>query len=117
MTSFLFAPLALRELTLENRIMVSPMCQYSFVGGSLSDWHIAHLGMLSMSGAGLLCFEMTDVEPIDRISPACAGLYSDANESAARRVVDFCRAPGSRLTRLSHDSIIVRGYPQTIRTM
>jgi 2,4-dienoyl-CoA reductase-like NADH-dependent reductase (Old Yellow Enzyme family) len=94
MTSALFQPFRLRGLALENRIMVSPMCQYSAVDGSMTDWHFAHLGMLSVSGAALLCFEMTDVEPAGRITPGCVGLYSDANEAAIRRVVDFCRAHG-----------------------
>lgn len=94
MKSALFQPISLRGLTLENRIMVSPMCQYSAVDGSMTDWHFVHLGMLSMSGAGLLCFEMTDVEPAGRITPACSGLYSDENEAALRRVVEFCRAHG-----------------------
>jgi 2,4-dienoyl-CoA reductase-like NADH-dependent reductase (Old Yellow Enzyme family) len=93
-TSALFQPIRLRGLTLENRIMVSPMCQYSAVDGSMTDWHLAHLGMLANSGAGLLCFEMTDVEPIGRITPGCSGLYSDANEAALRRIVSHCREHG-----------------------
>jgi 2,4-dienoyl-CoA reductase-like NADH-dependent reductase (Old Yellow Enzyme family) len=94
MTSPLFDPIRLRGLSLENRIMVSPMCQYSAVDGSMTDWHFAHLGMLANSGAALLCFEMTDVEPIGRITPGCSGLYSDANEAALRPIVAFCRAQG-----------------------
>jgi NADPH2 dehydrogenase len=94
MTSALFQPIRLRDLALENRIMVSPMCQYSAVEGSMTDWHFTHLGMLSNSGAALLCFEMTNVEPIGRITPGCSGLYSDTNEAALRRIVGFCRANG-----------------------
>src|SRR5258707_6313331 len=94
MTSKLFQPIQLRGLALETRIMVSPMCQYSAVDGSMTDWHLAHLGMLANSGAALLCFEMTDVEPIGRITPGCSGLYSDANEGALSRVVRHCRAHG-----------------------
>jgi len=94
MTSALFQPIQLRGLALENRVMVSPMCQYSAIDGCMTDWHLAHLGMLANSGAGLLCFEMTDVEPIGRITPGCSGLYSDANESALERVVKLCRAHG-----------------------
>src|SRR5947208_14383393 len=94
MASALFQPIQLRGLSLDNRIMVSPMCQYSAVGGSMTDWHLAHLGMLANSGAALLCFEMTDVEAIGRITPGCSGLYSDANESALERVVKLCRAHG-----------------------
>ena len=74
--------------------MVSPMCQYSAVEGSMTDWHLAHLGMLANSGAALLCFEMTDVEPVGRITPGCSGLYSDANEAALKRVVAHCREHG-----------------------
>jgi 2,4-dienoyl-CoA reductase-like NADH-dependent reductase (Old Yellow Enzyme family) len=92
MSSALFQPFQLRSLTLDNRIVVSPMCQYSAVEGSMTDWHLAHLGMLANSGASLLCFEMTDVEPAGRITPGCSGLYSDANEAALRRVVALCRS-------------------------
>jgi 2,4-dienoyl-CoA reductase-like NADH-dependent reductase (Old Yellow Enzyme family) len=94
MTTALFQPTRFRGLALENRIMVSPMCQYSAVEGCMTDWHLAHLGMLANSGAALLCFEMTDVEPIGRITPGCSGLYSDANEAALRRVVAHCREHG-----------------------
>jgi len=94
MTNALFQPIRFRGLTLENRIMVSPMCQYSAVDGCMTDWHLVHLGMLANSGAALLCFEMTDVEPIGRITPGCSGLYSDANEEALRRVVAHCREHG-----------------------
>ena len=94
MPSALFQPIRLRGLSLENRIMVSPMCQYSAVDGCMTDWHLAHLGMLANSGAALLCFEMTDVEAIGRITLGCSGLYSDANEAALTRVVAHCRAHG-----------------------
>lgn len=94
MTSALFQPIRFRGLTLENRIMVSPMCQYSAVDGCMTGWHLAHLGMLANSGAALLCFEMTDVEAIGRITPGCSGLYSDANEAALERVLAHCREYG-----------------------
>ena len=94
MTSALFQPIRLRGLALENRIMVSPMCQYSAVDGGMTDWHLAHLGMLANSGAALLCFEMTDIEPIGRITLGCSGLYSDENEAAMARVVAHCRRHG-----------------------
>jgi len=93
-SSALFQPFRLRSLMLENRIMVSPMCQYSAVDGSMTDWHLAHLGMLANSGASLLCFEMTDVEPLGRITRGCSGLYSDENEAALRRIVAHCRSNG-----------------------
>ncbi len=91
MTSQLFSPFKLRSLALENRIVVSPMCQYSAENGSATDWHLMHLGSLSLSGAGLLFLEATAVEPAGRITPGCLGLYSDDNESALRRILDAVR--------------------------
>ena len=98
MASHLFSPIAIGGLTLANRIAVSPMCQYSAVDGSANDWHLQHLGTLSLSGAGIVIVEMTAVEPQGRITPACLGLYSDANEAALERVVSTCRRWGN--TRL-----------------
>ena len=94
-TPSLFEPLRLGGLTLANRIAVSPMCQYSAENGAANDWHLQHLGSLSLSGAGLVIVEQTAVEPVGRISHGCLGLYSDANEAALARVVGFCRRAGS----------------------
>ena len=94
MSSALFSPFTLRELTLPNRIVVSPMCQYASVEGSATDWHLMHLGSLSMGAAGLLMVEMTNVSMQGRISPRCATLCTDENEAALKRVVDFCRTYG-----------------------
>ena len=91
----LFEPLSLGGITLANRIAVSPMCQYSAENGAANDWHLQHLGSLSLSGAGLVIVEQTAVEPAGRISLGCLGLYSDANERALARVVEFCRRAGS----------------------
>lgn len=91
MTSTLFQPLSMRALTLPNRIVVSPMCQYSAVEGCATDWHLLHLGNYAVSGAGLLMIEATAVEPIGRITAECLGLWSDENEKALRRVLDFVR--------------------------
>ncbi len=93
--SHLFTPITIGGVTLANRIAVSPMCQYSAVEGSANDWHLQHLGSLSMSGAGLLILEATAVEAAGRITPACLGLYSDANEAALRPVVALCRRWGT----------------------
>ncbi len=90
--SQLFTPIRLRSLELPNRIVVSPMCQYSAVDGTATEWHTAHLGQLALSGAGLLCVEATAVEPIGRIGPGCLGLYDDACESALAAVVRTLRA-------------------------
>jgi hypothetical protein len=84
-TPSLFEPLRLGGLTLANRIAVSPMCQYSAENGAANEWHLQHLGSLSLSGAGLVIVEQTAVEPPGRISHGCLGLYSDANEAALAR--------------------------------
>ena len=76
--SALFSPITLRGLNLANRIMVSPMCQYSAADGSATDWHFTHINMLSLSGAAMFCIEATHVEDIGRITPGCLGLYDDA---------------------------------------
>jgi NADPH2 dehydrogenase len=94
MTSALFSPLELRGLTLANRVVVAPMCQYSADDGAATDWHLMHLGSLAVSGAGLLITEATGVEARGRITPGCLGLYTDAQEEALGRVVAFCRRHG-----------------------
>jgi 2,4-dienoyl-CoA reductase-like NADH-dependent reductase (Old Yellow Enzyme family) len=94
MTSALFSPISLRGLTLPNRIVVSPMCQYASVDGCATDWHLQHLGSFSLGAAGLVMTEMTNVNPAGRISPKCAGLWSDENEKALGRVIDFCKTYG-----------------------
>ncbi len=94
MSSALFSPLELRGLTLNNRIAVSSMCQYAAENGSAVDWHLMHLGQFSMGAAGLVMTEATAVSATGRITPKCLGLYSDENEAALKRVVDFCRKYG-----------------------
>lgn len=91
MSAKLFTPVDLGGITLPNRIVVSPMCQYSAVDGSAQPWHQVHYGMLSMSGAGLLCLEATHVEREGRITQGCLGLYSDENEAALKPVVEWIR--------------------------
>jgi len=85
--SHLFTPLQLGPLALPNRIVIAPMCQYSAVDGSATDWHLVHLGQLALSGAGLLIVEATAVSPEGRITPGCLGLWNDANEAALARVL------------------------------
>jgi len=91
MSAQLFAPVRIGNLELANRITIAPMCQYSAVDGSMTDWHIMHLGSLAISGASMLVIEATGVTPAGRITPHCVGLYSDANEAAMKRVVDYVR--------------------------
>lgn len=105
MTAQLFTPVELGGVTLPNRIVVSPMCQYSALDGSAQPWHQVHYGMLAMSGAGLLCLEATHVEREGRITQGCLGLYSDENEAALKPVIDWVRGwmPGVKLgVQLAH---------------
>jgi 2,4-dienoyl-CoA reductase-like NADH-dependent reductase (Old Yellow Enzyme family) len=90
--ALLFTPLRLGPLAVANRIMVSPMCQYSAVDGSPGDWHTIHLGSLAISGAGLLCLEASAVSAEGRITPGCLGLYSDENQVALKRLVSAMRS-------------------------
>lgn len=92
--STLFSPITLGKTTFANRIVVSPMCQYSAPGGIASAWHVPHIGQYVLSGAGLVILEATAVEQSGQITPDCLGLYSDRHESALAQVVDTCRALG-----------------------
>jgi len=89
--SQLFAPFQIRGLTLRNRIMVSPMCQYSAERGAATDWHRVHVGSLALSGAGVFPFEATAVEPEGRITPGCLGLWDTRTETALQAVVATVR--------------------------
>ena len=94
MASMLFSPLTMRDLTLQNRIVVSPMGQYSAQNGSVSDWHMMHLGSLAVSGAGLLIIEASAVDPAGRLSPNDLGIWSDENAAALEPAIAFCRKFG-----------------------
>lgn len=91
MTARLFEPLTLDSLTLENRILIAPMCQYSARDGEATDWHMMHLGQLAMSGAGLLTLEATAISPEARITAWDLGLYNDGCERALARVLGAVR--------------------------
>jgi 2,4-dienoyl-CoA reductase-like NADH-dependent reductase (Old Yellow Enzyme family) len=91
MMSALFSPLQLRGLKLPNRIVISPMCQYSAEDGRATDWHMIHLGHLALSGAGLLCIEATAVEADGRITPGDLGLWNDDTETALKPVLAAIR--------------------------
>jgi NADPH2 dehydrogenase len=93
--SSLFSPIKLGPVELPNRVVVSPMCQYSADDGSATDWHMAHLGMLANCGAGLVIVEATHVERHGRITHGCMGLYSDHNEASLKRVIEHCRRAGT----------------------
>ncbi|MEZ5788095.1 MAG: bifunctional salicylyl-CoA 5-hydroxylase/oxidoreductase [Xanthobacteraceae bacterium] len=88
----MFQPFRLRGMTLANRVVVSPMCQYSASDGVPGDWHLVHYGARAIGGAGLIFTEMTDVSVDARITHGCAGMYSDEQEAAWKRIVDFVHA-------------------------
>src|SRR6185436_10843768 len=92
MSSALFAPLELGGVTLPNRIVISPMCQYSADDGCMNDWHFIHLGQLACSGAGLLMVEATHVTREGRITHGCTGLYNERNEASIKRAIDAARS-------------------------
>ncbi len=88
----MFAPFKMREMTVENRITVSPMAMYSAVDGTPNDFHFVHYGERAMGGAGLVFTEMTCVSPEGRISPGCTGMWNDEHVAAWKRIVDFVHA-------------------------
>lgn len=102
--SELFKPVSMGPITLDNRIVVAPMCQYSADEGNATDWHIMHLGNLGLSGAATVFLEATAVEDGGRITPGCLGLCNDSNEEALARVLTAVR-PVSKakwMIQLSH---------------
>jgi len=88
----MLTPFAVRGVTLKNRIVVSPMAQYSCVDGIAGDYHLVHLGARAMGGAGMVVAEMTCPSPDARITPACPGLWNEAQRDAWKRIVDFVHA-------------------------
>jgi len=101
--SQLFSPLTIRDILLANRIVVSPMCQYSAHDGMAGDWHLVHLGSRAVGGAGLVFTEATAVSPEGRISPQDLGIWKDEHIDGLRRIVKFVRAQGSEIgMQLAH---------------
>ncbi len=93
--SALFSPLQIRGALLRNRIVVSPMCQYSAVDGAANDWHLVHLGSFARGGAGLVIAEATAVLPEGRISPDDLGLWNEEQVAPLKRIVDFIHSQGA----------------------
>ncbi|MBI1418581.1 MAG: NADH:flavin oxidoreductase/NADH oxidase [Limimaricola sp.] len=93
--SLLFSPFTLRDLTLRNRAVVSPMCQYSCIDGMANDWHLVHLGRFGIGGFGLVIAEATAVSPEGRISYGDLGLWEDAQIAPLARAVDFLHGQGA----------------------
>ncbi len=100
----MFTPFSLRQMTVQNRIVVSPMATYSARDGVPGDFHLVHLGARAQGGAGLVFTEMTCVAPEGRISPGCTGLWNDEQEGAWTRIVDFVHAhsPAKICLQLGH---------------
>src|SRR6202521_418801 len=92
MSTTLFSPFTLRKLTLANRIVVSPMCQYSAVDGCATDWHLVHWGQLLQSSAGMFTIEATAVSAIGRLTYGCLRLYDDACAKALSKRLAIARA-------------------------
>lgn len=91
----LFTSFRMRDVTLANRIVVSPMGMHSAVDGVAGDWHLMHLGQFAVSGAGLVITEAVAVEPRGRVSRFCLGLWNEAQIEGLKRVLGFCRQHGS----------------------
>ncbi len=100
----MFAPFKLRDMTLQNRIVVSPMAQYKAVDGCPTDWHFVHYAERAKGGAGLIYTEMTCVSPQGRITPGCPGFYAPKHEIAWKRLVDFVHAetPAKIVAQIGH---------------
>ncbi len=99
----LFSPLQLRDVTLRNRIAVSPMCQYSSDDGYASDWHLVHLGSRAVGGAGMVMLEASAVLPEGRISPQDLGIWKDGHIKELARIAKFIKAHGaSPAIQLAH---------------
>lgn len=99
----LFQPLALRGLTLRNRVVISPMCQHAAEGGHATPWHLVHLGKFALGGAALILTESTAVDPRGRIGTADLGLWKDSQVASLKAVVDFVHANGAAIgVQLAH---------------
>src|SRR5882724_12423090 len=90
----LFTPYTMRDVTLRNRIVVSPMCQYSCVDGFATDWHLVHLGSRAVGGAALVIAEATAVEARGRISPNDLGIWTDDHVEPISRTARFIKSQG-----------------------
>jgi 2,4-dienoyl-CoA reductase-like NADH-dependent reductase (Old Yellow Enzyme family) len=92
--SILFSPLGIKDITFRNRIVISPMCQYSSADGFANDWHLVHLGSRAVGGASLIIQEATAVSPEGRISPGDLGIYMDDHINMLKRITSFIHYQG-----------------------
>ena len=91
----LFDELKLRDVRLRNRIVVSPMCQYSAQDGHVTDWHLVHLGKFAQGGAGVVFVEATAVEKRGRITHGDTGIWDDSHIGGLRRIAEFVKSQGA----------------------
>lgn len=91
----LFRPLTMRSVTTKNRIMLSPMCQYSAEDGKVTDWHFVHLGARAVGGSGIVCTEVIHTEPNGRITNGCLGLWNDEQRDSLSRITEFISDQGA----------------------
>lgn len=115
MTSALFSPLTIRDLTLRNRLWVAPLCEYSVIerDGVPTDWHLVHLGSFARGGAGLVIAEATAVVPEGRISPHDTGIWNDDQARAWSRIVEFIHGQGAAAgIQLAHAGRKASVYPE-----
>ena len=114
----LFRPLTLRSVTVKNRIMLSPMCQYSATDGLMNDWHFVHLGARAAGGAGIVFTEAVHTEARGRITRYCLGLWNDQQRDRMKRVVDFISSqeatPGIQLGHAGRKSSVTRPSEGTL---
>jgi 2,4-dienoyl-CoA reductase-like NADH-dependent reductase (Old Yellow Enzyme family) len=95
MSSLLLSPIQLRTVTARNRVVISPMCTYSAENGTVSDWHLVHLGKFALGGAGIVFVEATAIEARGRITHGDVGIWSDAHGQALGRIVTFLKQHGA----------------------
>lgn len=116
----LFDAFKLKDVTLRNRIGVSPMCQYSSDDGMATDWHLVHLGSRAVGGAGLIIAEATAVEPRGRISPGDAGIWSDQHIEPLQRINSFVKqygaVPGIQIAHAGRKASTARPWREIIRS-
>ena len=93
--ALLFEPITIRNIELKNRLVVSPMCQYSSVDGFANDWHLVHLGSRAIGGAALVFTEATAVSPEGRITPDDLGIWKDEHIEFLKRITDFIKQHGA----------------------
>jgi 2,4-dienoyl-CoA reductase-like NADH-dependent reductase (Old Yellow Enzyme family) len=99
----LFSPIEIRGLKLKNRVVVSPMCQYTAVDGYLNDWHVSHLNQFASGGAALILMEATAVEERGRITHGCSGLWSDSHMDGMKIVIEQVKKRGAAIgVQLGH---------------